>query len=120
MITDETHTEILNAHSMGFKCIDDRVDAKVLYGKCKIEVPIKPYVLFLAEEVVTPFYVFQMFSIILWIFEEYYWYAVALFVMAAASIAHKLFDKRQNLVRIHNIDCFHEINSEQLVPGDII
>lgn len=37
-------------------------------------------------EVLNPFYIFQVFSIIIWCLEVYYWYAGAIFLMSASGV----------------------------------
>ena len=37
--------------------------------------PVKPYHVLLVEEVLHPFYVFQLVSVVFWIVEQYYYYA---------------------------------------------
>lgn len=42
-------------------------------------------------QVLNPFYIFQLFSIILWSFEDYYYYASAIVLMSIISIATSLY-----------------------------
>ena len=46
-----------------------------LYGENSIDVPVKPYHVLLVEEVLHPFYIFQLVSVVFWIVEQYYYYA---------------------------------------------
>ena len=46
-----------------------------LYGPNSINVPVKPYHVLFIEEVLHPFYIFQLLSISLWMYEHYYSYA---------------------------------------------
>lgn len=42
-------------------------------------------------QVLNPFYIFQLFSVILWSADEYYYYAVAIVFMSVISIATSLY-----------------------------
>ena len=46
-----------------------------LYGPNSINVPVKSYHVLFVEEVLHPFYMFQLLSISLWMYEHYYSYA---------------------------------------------
>lgn len=46
---------------------------------------------FVFFQVLNPFYIFQLFSIILWSFEDYYYYASAIVLMSIISIATSLY-----------------------------
>ena len=50
-------------------------------------------------QVFHPFYVFQVASLVLWSLDEYYYYAIAIFVMSVGSIATTLIETRS--VRLH-------------------
>ena len=54
-------------------------------------------------QVLTPFYIFQIASIILWLFDEYYYYAGCIFVVSALSIGVSLYETKK--VRIHSCGC---------------
>lgn len=46
---------------------------------------------FVSWQVLNPFYIFQLFSVILWSADEYYYYAVAIVLMSVISIATSLY-----------------------------
>lgn len=46
---------------------------------------------FFPLQVLNPFYIFQLFSVILWNADEYYYYAAAIVVMSVISIATSLY-----------------------------
>ena len=48
---------------------------QVLHGPNSIDVEVKPYIQILFEEVLNPFYIFQIGSITLWSLDSYYYYA---------------------------------------------
>jgi hypothetical protein len=45
-------------------------------------------------QVFHPFYVFQIASLVLWSLDEYYYYAICIFVMSAGSIVTTLIETR--------------------------
>uniref|UniRef100_UPI00398F33FC polyamine-transporting ATPase 13A2 isoform X2 n=1 Tax=Pristiophorus japonicus TaxID=55135 RepID=UPI00398F33FC len=104
-----------------------------VYGPNVIDVPVKSYFRLLIEEVLNPFYIFQIFSIILWITEEYYYYAGCILFISVISIGISLYQTHKQSVTLRNMvkltfsvqvrrDTGEEemINSQDLVPGDCI
>ena len=49
----------------------------------------------LVKEVLNPFYVFQVASVILWLADEYYYYAVAIIVMSVGGIVSAVYQTRK-------------------------
>ena len=45
------------------------------YGPNSLDVPVKPYHVLLIEEVLHPFYVFEVLTVICWMIDDYYYYA---------------------------------------------
>uniref|UniRef100_H2YT60 Cation-transporting ATPase n=1 Tax=Ciona savignyi TaxID=51511 RepID=H2YT60_CIOSA len=77
---------------------DDKDDRQNLYGQNLITVKVPPYHHLLMFEILNPFYVFQLFAVVFWMFDEYYIYAIAIFIMSFISaitslieVIHKLF-----------------------------
>uniref|UniRef100_G3U6H5 ATPase 13A3 n=1 Tax=Loxodonta africana TaxID=9785 RepID=G3U6H5_LOXAF len=108
---------------------------KLLYGVNEIRVKVPSVFKLLIKEVLNPFYIFQLFSVILWCTNEYYYYAVAIVVMSVLSIVSSLYSIRKHYVTLHDMVAAHsivrvtvcrpysesgEIFSTDLVPGDII
>ncbi|KAK5923304.1 hypothetical protein CgunFtcFv8_000285 [Champsocephalus gunnari] len=104
-----------------------------MYGPNLIDVPVKPYLTLLFEEVLNPFYVFQVFSIILWMTDKYYYYATCIFIISIFSIIISLREIRKQSITLNNMarlvttvtvrrssgaeEC---VSSEDLVPGDCL
>jgi cation-transporting ATPase 13A2 len=111
---------------------------EVLYGLNHIDVPIKPIHRIFIEEVLDPFYIFQLFAVILWFYEFYIYYAICIVLISGVSIFINLRETRRNLTNLHNMVkfsgsvrfCHQGLNSEdnqiqvvdskQLLPGDIV
>ncbi|CAH1772705.1 unnamed protein product [Owenia fusiformis] len=111
----------------------DKERRRVSYGFNSIRVHVKPILVLLITEILNPFYVFQLFSVILWYFDEYYYYASAIIVMSAISITATIYQTRtmQRALKetIHSEEIvgvcqgkndFADVPSDLLVPGDII
>eukprot|EP00064_Thunnus_orientalis_P013623 superscaffoldBa00002249_g13662 len=104
-----------------------------VYGPNLIDVPVKPYIRLLFEEVLNPFYVFQVFSIVLWMIDKYYYYSSCIFIISLLSISISLYEIRKQSVTLRNMarlvtnvtvrrnmgeeEC---VSSVELVPGDCI
>uniref|UniRef100_A0A3B4XBG7 ATPase cation transporting 13A2 n=1 Tax=Seriola lalandi dorsalis TaxID=1841481 RepID=A0A3B4XBG7_SERLL len=104
-----------------------------IYGPNLIDVPVKPYIKLLFEEVLNPFYVFQFFSITLWMIDNYYLYALCILFISIFSISISLYETRKQSITLHNMarlvtnvmirrnsgaeEC---VSSVDLVPGDCV
>lgn len=112
--------------------LERRVVRKLLFGPNDIKIPIPGYFKLLCEQVLHPFYVFQVFSIILWSLDEYYLYATCIGLISFVSVVSTLLETRRNLEAMNsiaNLDCpvmalidrkWTTIPARDLVPGDII
>ena len=109
---------------------DDRAK---LYGPNLIDVPVKSYLQLFIEEVLNPFYIFQIFSIIVWLLVNYYYYAGAVCIISMVSISLSVYQTRQNMVQLKNMIAFSckvtvhrgtsihpSTPSYDLYPGDVI
>ena len=67
-----------------------------LYGTNEIQVPMESLGMLLVKEILSPFYVFQIFSIILWYADEYTIYATAILITSVLSIGSALYQTRTN------------------------
>uniref|UniRef100_A0A8C5UNC7 Polyamine-transporting ATPase 13A3 n=1 Tax=Malurus cyaneus samueli TaxID=2593467 RepID=A0A8C5UNC7_9PASS len=123
---------IHNEHSTGLtKGMHDY--RKAFYGVNEIAVKVPSIFKLLVKEVLNPFYIFQLFSVILWITDEYHYYALAIMIMSVISIVSSLYTIRKQYVMLHDMVAAHsivrvsvcrgnqeieEILSTDLVPGD--
>ncbi|NWZ51892.1 AT132 ATPase, partial [Haliaeetus albicilla] len=111
----------------------DHNTRRKIYGPNLIEVPVKSYARLLVEEVLNPFYIFQVFSIVLWVCDAYYYYAACIFLISTISLGLSLYETRkqsatlQNMakmsvgVRVHRPSGEEMVvSSADLVPGDCI
>ncbi|KAJ1948190.1 hypothetical protein FBU59_001709, partial [Linderina macrospora] len=102
-----------------------------IFDSCLIDIEEKSWIRLLVEEVLNPFYVFQIASIIIWSCEDYYYYAACIFVISVVSIAVTLISTKRTVRKIKQMAAYscpvrvlrdrkwEVIDSVGLVPGDI-
>eukprot|EP01137_Pigoraptor_chileana_P031556 Opistho-2@19535 len=105
---------------------------QLTYGQNQIDVKVKPYLRMLFEEVLHPFYVFQVFSVTVWLLEPYTVYAICILCLSALSALITLIDMRRNQenlrkmamyccdVEVLRAGQYITVSSESLVPGDLM
>ncbi|KAL2021190.1 hypothetical protein VTK56DRAFT_7377 [Thermocarpiscus australiensis] len=110
---------------------EEKSHRDVVFGSNLIDIEQKSLFRLLVGEVFHPFYVFQIASLILWSLDEYYYYAVAIFLMSVGSITTTLIETRSTMRRLREISRFvcdvrvlrngfwRYISSSDLVPGDV-
>uniref|UniRef100_A0A8C4DQH4 Polyamine-transporting ATPase 13A3 n=1 Tax=Dicentrarchus labrax TaxID=13489 RepID=A0A8C4DQH4_DICLA len=107
----------------------------LFFGENEIAVRVPSLFKLLIKEVLNPFYIFQLFSVILWSAEDYYYYATAIVFMSVISIATSLYTIKKQYVMLHDMVAAHSVlrvsvcrgnkdieqaMSTELVPGDVI
>lgn len=103
------------------------------FGSCEVDVPKKSVCKILVSEVLNPFYIFQIFSVIFWMFDVYYSYAGCILIISTGSVLLSLCETIRNHNDIRSMaryqcrvkimernDDSREIDSTELVPGDVI
>lgn len=110
---------------------DTQIDRVNVFGPNVIDINEKTTVQLLVDEVLHPFYIFQVFSIVLWAFDQYYYYAACIFVISVISVGNTLIETKQTLDRLREIARFEcdirvlrsgywtTVKSSELVPGDV-
>lgn len=110
---------------------DEKNIREVLFGSNLIDIEQKPMGQLLIDEVLHPFYIFQIASLTLWSLDSYYYYAACIFLISVGSIASTLIETRATMKRLREISRFEcdvrvlrngfwrYIASSDLVPGDI-
>ncbi|KAI3477588.1 hypothetical protein L1887_60628 [Cichorium endivia] len=110
---------------------DAEKDRTTIFGQNVIEIQAKSTWQLLVDEVLHPFYMFQIVSIILWSFDNYYYYAFCIAVISLASIFTTLLETRQTVNRMREMSRFtcdvrvlregswQVLDSSALVPGDV-
>uniref|UniRef100_A0A674I518 Cation-transporting ATPase n=1 Tax=Terrapene triunguis TaxID=2587831 RepID=A0A674I518_9SAUR len=108
---------------------------RLVCGPNAIEVEIRPIWKLLFKEILNPFYVFQTFTLTLWLSQGYIEYSVAIIILSVISIGLTVYDLRQQSVKLHDLVEEHnkvqvtactkdegckKLESRYLVPGDIL
>jgi cation-transporting P-type ATPase 13A2 len=107
---------------------------RLYYGNCEVDVPKKSVSSLLVDEVLNPFYIFQVFSMVLWYWDGYEMYATCILFVSSASIIVSLYESISNNDSIRTMakyscdiklysqsqQSFRHIDSSELLPGDII
>ncbi|XP_044148501.1 probable cation-transporting ATPase 13A5 [Bufo gargarizans] len=104
-------------------------------GLNTITVKIIPVWKLLSKEVFNPFYVFQAYSLSIWIATSYIEYSLAILFMTIMSISATVYNLRKQSVKLHRMSTSYnsilvsvlhkngeleEVQSQSLVPGDVI
>ncbi|XP_063923863.1 polyamine-transporting ATPase 13A3-like [Zophobas morio] len=112
---------------------DEQRLRRITYGINEINVPVQSILTLLILEALTPFYIFQLFSLIVWFAESYYYYTIAIVIMSVFGISTSIIQTRKNQKNLkgtvlsadkvlvkYGDDTFEEIPTTKLVPGDMI
>ncbi|KAG0052662.1 hypothetical protein BGZ83_002319 [Gryganskiella cystojenkinii] len=106
-------------------------ERSMVFGQNVIDVQEKTVSQLLVQEVLHPFYIFQVFSMALWFADDYYYYAACIFVISTVSVITELIETKRTMRRMRNMSKFtcntrvfrsglwRIIGSEELVPGDV-
>ncbi|ODV58141.1 putative acid anhydride hydrolase ASCRUDRAFT_22644, partial [Ascoidea rubescens DSM 1968] len=108
-------------------------DRRLVFGSNSLSLIEKSSLKILLEETLHPFYVFQVFSIILWLLDDYYYYAFCIFIISIISILDSLYETKTTMkklkeisdnnndviVRVKRNEFWKETSVDELVPGDI-
>ncbi|OAA77441.1 ATPase type 13A2 [Akanthomyces lecanii RCEF 1005] len=110
---------------------DEKTMREQIFGSNLIDIEQKSASKLLVDEVLHPFYIFQIASLVLWSMDSYYYYAACIFVMSVGSIAATLLETRATMRRLREISRFEcdvrvlrngfwkYVTSSDLVPGDV-
>ncbi|KAI0980351.1 hypothetical protein GJ496_005412 [Pomphorhynchus laevis] len=118
----------LNANSRDFRL--------KLFGINSVETGLTPIYVILIEKILTKFYIFQIFSCVLWYSDEYEIYATCILLISALSISVGVYETMKSERDLHAVSLSSGyvqilINDgdktvkqytkiEELVPGDVI
>ena len=110
---------------------DEKESREQIFGSNVIAIDEKPLGALLMDEVLHPFYVFQIASLVLWSMDQYYYYAACIFIISIVSITATLLETRATMKRLREISRFEcdirvlrngfwrYVQSSELVPGDV-
>ena len=69
---------------------------KSLFGPCDIDIRVNSIGKILLDELTDPFYLFQVYSIILWYCTNYYYYASVIVVLTIISLILSVYGPYKN------------------------
>jgi hypothetical protein len=99
-LTGETQKLRLNFDTYHIQHNFDRCDffacRSVVYGQNEINVPLQGIGTLILLEILNPIYFFQVFSLIVWFCESYYYYTVAIIIMSFYGIT-------SNVIQTHRV-----------------
>ncbi|GKZ62402.1 hypothetical protein AnigIFM49718_009489 [Aspergillus niger] len=110
---------------------DDRDSREQVFGKNLIDIQQKTAIQLLMDEAFHPFYIFQLASLVLWSLDQYYYYAVCIFLISVISISATIIETKATMNRLRDISLFEcdirvlrngfwrSVPSRELVPGDV-
>ncbi|KAM4771102.1 putative cation-transporting ATPase 13A4 [Rhinophrynus dorsalis] len=114
---------------------DEQDIRRFVCGPNTIEVEVAPLWKLFINKVLNLFYVYQGFTVVLWLAEGYLGYAIAILLLCFCTITLSLMELRQQSVKLRDLvkehnnmkvtvcrrnnDC-SEVESRHLVPGDVI
>ncbi|XP_041984188.1 polyamine-transporting ATPase 13A3 isoform X2 [Aricia agestis] len=120
-----------NLHAMASRvpCVERRNRMLNIYGLNEIKVPVQSIMTLVLLEVFNPFYVFQVFTIALWLAEPYYYYCLAIVLMSTFGVATSVIQTKKNQISLRATVESHadveiwggrHIDSRYLAPGDVL
>lgn len=77
--------------------------SKMVFGPCDIEVPVPAVIDLLVKEVAHPFFIFQIFSVIIWCLDAYILLAMIILVLSIMSLVATLVETRKNIRKIRQM-----------------
>lgn len=82
----------------------EQAHRRLVFGSNDINVPDHSIGYLLVTEVLNPFYIFQVASVILWTSDEYYYYAAAIVIMSVSGIVSAVYQTKQarNMAKLHD------------------
>lgn len=111
----------------------ERLLVRMKFGSADIRVPEEPIFKLMINEVLNPFYLFQIFSCVLWLNDGSEIYSFVIIIYLMCSLIISLWDYHQNNLRVRKMARYsipikllkrdksqETIDSDQLLPGDII
>jgi magnesium-transporting ATPase (P-type) len=109
---------------------DARSFRRVLYGENKIHIEVKNAIVLLFTEVLNPFYLFQLFSVTVWMMELYWIYSLSILITSSLAALLELYETRKNLMNLAEMAKIKPsfvkrsdgkmVSTEELIPGDVI
>lgn len=92
--------DILSRKFLNGLTVKEAIYQKSLYGSCQLNINIDSYFELIKKEFKDPFYIFQIFSIILWMLNQYVNYAIIILIITIISVFISITETKRNLLNI--------------------
>ncbi|XP_068624678.1 probable cation-transporting ATPase W08D2.5 [Battus philenor] len=127
----ESGASCTQLHAMATRApsVDRRLRMLNIYGLNEIKVPVQSIMTLILLEVFNPFYVFQLFTIAVWLAEPYYYYCIAVVLMSTFGVATSVIQTKKNQQNLRATVEAHDavllwggskVDSRSLSPGDVL
>ncbi|CAG8441606.1 2748_t:CDS:10 [Diversispora eburnea] len=97
-------------------------EREIIFGNNLIDTKEKNVLQLLFDEILHPFYIFQVFSMILWFLDEYYYYAICILIISVTSVTTTLIDTKKTMRRLREMSrfvCHVRVFRGGFLPGDV-
>lgn len=100
------YVAVHNELNKGMRTSTEYNNTYALHGPCQIEVPYKGVMGIFFDEVLSPFYLFQVASVILWMADDYYYYSASIFIMSFVSVVMEIMETRTNILNVRAMSAY--------------
>ncbi|XP_064471519.1 polyamine-transporting ATPase 13A3-like [Ornithodoros turicata] len=117
--------------SMGLSSME--VDYQMsLFGPNSLSIEMQPIYRLVLHEISSPFYIYQIFIVIVWLIQLYYQFSVCILLFSIISVSISVYQTRkqtralketvhtESLVTVIRDGAESKVSSKELVPGDVI
>lgn len=94
---------IENGAFFQFKNVPSLYYRRIVYGNNDIVVQLQSIGVLLLLEVLNPFYIFQVFTVALWLAEDYLYYTIAIILMSLFGITSTIIQTRKVCICINSV-----------------
>ena len=116
----------------GHSTLDSVKTCEGIYGHNTTHLELPSFTHLLQQQLLAPFFLFQLFCVVLWSLDEYWYYAIFTLLALLMFESTVAFNRRQSVERlrssmrhaqhvyVYRVQKWMVISSEELVPGDIV
>ncbi|KAI9294142.1 hypothetical protein K502DRAFT_292701 [Neoconidiobolus thromboides FSU 785] len=128
---EESPSLSLFKNSKGLKDVKEISQVTKDYGLNKFDIPSPTFQELFKEHAVAPFFIFQIFCVMLWCFDEFWYYSIFTLIMLVGFESTVVYQRLRTLsefrslsIKPFEINVYREnqwklISSDELLPGDL-